>query len=156
MRNYRGEIISGIKQLIKPEYGTGDIDKYGQPVVNWSYLSKYADEEGFDIRNIEKNGKYKIKVKLPYGSILIRYGSELGRFTAPKGTEYEKLALPFVKETVEYNEYKVMSTKVMVVCIVQKGKVAPGFNSDGGAIQYYHPINIYNSVKKGLLERLTV
>lgn len=156
MKNYKGEIISGKKQLINPKYGTGKIDRHGQPIVDWSYLSIHADKDGFDTRNIESNGKYKINITLPYGSIIIRYGNEAGNFTAPQGTEYEKLALPYVKDTVEYNEYRVISANLPITCIVEKGKVAPGFDSAGGAIQYLHPITIRESVKKGLLERLNI
>ena len=92
MRNYNGDLISGIRQLSKPEYGLGTTDKYGQPAVNWAYLSVYADEDGFDTRVTHQNGFYKIRVRLPYGVILIRYGNEMGHFTAPYGTKYEGLA----------------------------------------------------------------
>lgn len=154
MKNYKGETISGIRQLQKPEYGTGKQNRFGQPVVNWKYLSKHADEDGFDIRNIESNGKYMIKFILPYGSIIIRYGSEIGHFSAPKGTAYEELSLPYIPESLEYNEYKVVADNVRIICIVDKGRVAPGFGSQGGAVQYLHPITIRESVKKGMLERM--
>ena len=154
MRNYNGDLISGIRQLSKPEYGLGTTDKYGQPAVNWAYLPVYADEDGFDTRVTHQNGFYKIRVRLPYGVILIRYGNEMGHFTAPYGTKYEGLALPYKKETIEYNEYRVIANDVEVVCLVDKGIVAPGFDSPGGAVQYFHPITIRESIKRGLLERL--
>ncbi len=154
MKNYKGETISGIRQLKKPEYGAGKTNRYGQPVVNWNYLSKYADDDGFDTRNIESNGKHTVEYILPYGSIIIRYGSEIGHFSAPKGTAYENLALPYIPESVEYNEYKVTAHDVRIQCIVEKGIVAPGFDSNGGAVQYLHPITIRESVRKGMLERI--
>lgn len=154
MKNYKGETISGIRQLKKPEYGAGKTNRYGQPVVNWNYLSKYADDDGFDTRNIESNGKHTVEYSLPYGSIIIRYGSEIGHFSAPKGTAYENLALPYIPESVEYNEYKVTAHDVRIQCIVEKGIVAPGFDSNGGAVQYLHPITIRESVRKGMLERI--
>ena len=154
IKNDKGQRISVIKQLLKPKYGSGDVYPNGEPIVNWKLLSKYADNDGFDKRNIEKNDKYKMEVELPYGTILIRYGNEVGKFTAPKGTKYESLALPHIKDTVEYNEYKVIANGVKVICIVEKGKVAPGFDSDGGAVQYMHPISIKESIKKGLIERI--
>ena len=154
MKNYNGESISGIRQLKKPEYGTGKTNRYGQPVVNWNCLSKYADDDGFDTRNIESNGKHTVEYILPYGSIIIRYGSEIGHFSAPKGTAYENLALPYIPESVEYNEYKVTAHDVRIQCIVEKGIVAPGFDSNGGAVQYLHPITIRESVRKGMLERI--
>ena len=42
----------------------------------------------------------------------------------------------------------------LMVCLVDKGIVAPGFDSPGGAVQYFHPITIRESIKRGLLERL--
>lgn len=154
MINDKGQIIDGKKKLLKKEYGLGGFYPNGDPVVNWNLLSNFADENGFDKRNSEKNGKYKIEMELPYGTIIIRYGNEIGRFTAPKGTKYEDLALPYIKETVEYNEYRVIAEKINVVCIVEKGIVAPGFGSSGGAVQYMHPISIKESIKSKLLERM--
>ena len=132
MKNYKGETISGIRQLKRLEYGIGKKNRFGQPIVNWNYLSKHADDDGFDTR----------------------YGSEIGHFSAPKGTSYEKLSLPYLPESVEYNEYKVIADNVRIICVVDKGIVAPGFDSAGGAVQYLHPITIRESVKKGMLERI--
>ena len=156
IRNDKGKIIDGKKKLLKREYGLGDFYSNGEPMVNWNLLSKYADNNGFDKRNIEKNGKYKIKMKLPYGTIIIRYGNPTGRFSAPKGTKYEDLALPYVRETMEYNEYRVIADKISVVCIVEKGLVAPGFGSKGGAIQYLHPISMKESIRTKLLEKVDI
>lgn len=102
IKNDAGKIINGKKKLVKEDYGTGDCYSDGEPIVNWKLLSLHADRDGFDIFNIEKNGYYKIEVELPYGTIIIRYGNETGRFSAPKGTKYEELALPYVKETWSY------------------------------------------------------
>ncbi len=154
IKNDKGQIINGKKKLLKPEFGTGKLYSDGEPVVNWNLLSEFADKDGFDIRNIEKDGRYKVKIELPYGTIIIRYGNVTGRFSAPKGTNYEDLALPYIRETVEYNEYRVIVEKINVVCIVESGIVAPGFESNGGAIQYMHPISIQESIRTKLIERL--
>lgn len=154
MRNDKGQTISGKRKLLKQEYGTGEFYQNGDPVVNWKLLSIYADENGFDKRNVEENSEYIINVVLPYGTILIRYGNEVGVFSAPKGTEYEKLALPYEKDTLEYNEYKVIGKGIRVLCVVKKGRVAPGFGSNGGAIQFMHPMTIREAVKKKILERI--
>lgn len=156
MKNYNGEPITGPRQLKRPEYGTGKIDTMGDPEPDWSYLSEKADEHGFDKTNVESNGKYKIEIELPPGTIIIRYGKESGYYTAPQGTDYDKLAMPYIKETVPYNEYKVISKSLFVTCVVEKGIVAPGFDSEGGAIQYYHSLTIFESIRKGILERLSV
>lgn len=156
IKNDNGEIISGKKKLLKPEYGTGDFYSNGEPIVNWKLLSKFADRDGFDTRKISGTGKYKFEFELPYGTVIIRYGNETGRFSAPKGTNYENLALPYVRETVEYNEYRVVAKSIRVRCIVERGIVAPGFGSKGGAIQYMHPISIKESIRTKLLERVSI
>lgn len=156
MKNYKGEPITGPRRLKKPEYDTGKTDALGDPIPDWSYLSEKADEHGFDKTNVESNGKYIIEIELPPGTIIIRYGRESGSYSAPQGSDYDKLAMPYIKETVPYNEYKVIANSVVVTCVVEKGKVAPGFDSEGGAIQYYHSISIFESVRKGMLERLSI
>lgn len=156
IKNDDGKIIDGKKKLMKEEYGTGNSYPNGEPIVNWKLLSKFADEDGFDTRNIEKNGSYKMEVELPYGAIIIRYGNETGRFTAPKGAKYEELALPYVKETVEYNEYRIIADRIKVLCIVEMGRVAPGFGSNGGAVQYMHPMSIRELMRNNILERVVV
>lgn len=154
IRNDKGQLISGHKQLLKKEYGTGEYDVYGEPKINWKYLSEFADEDGFDTRCLGQNNKHRTEVELPYGTIIIRYGNEVGSFSAPKGTKYEELSLPYDKDTVEYNEYKVIADSIKVSCIVEKGIVAPGFESKGGAVQYLHSKNIKTSIKSKLLERI--
>lgn len=153
IKNDKGQIITGKKELLNENFGTGEFWPNGEPVINWNFL-EHADDDGFDVTNIEENGKYKMKIILPYGSMLIRYGSETGNFTAPKGTKYEELALPYIKDTVEYNEYRVIAKGIKVICVVEKGIVAPGFGSSGGAIQYLHPMSMLDSIKKNLLERI--
>lgn len=153
-RNYRGEIIKGHRELIKEEYGTGEINADGEPVVNWKYVSKFADGDGFDKREIINGDQYKIEITLPKGTVILRYGSEMGRYTAPDGTAYEKLALPYKKETIEFNRYKVVGENVKVECVVEKGFVAPGFDSSGGAVQYLHKKTVYDLIKKKIIERV--
>lgn len=147
LTNYKGESLIGLPQLRKPEYST---EKWG---IAWPKESNTVDKYGFDKTNVECNSNYKIKVILPPGTIIIRYGKEDGHFTAPQGTEYEKLSLPYVKETVPYFEYRVKK-KTTVKCEVIKGRVAPAFDCEGGGIQYYHPITIGISLQKGILERV--
>ena len=65
-----------------------------------------------------------------------------------------KHIIKYIPESLEYNEYKVVADNLYIICIVDKGIVAPGFDSKGGAIQYLHPITLKESVKKGMLERI--
>lgn len=153
LRNYKGEIISGIKTLSQSKFGSGLTYPNGDPMVNWGLLSEFADDDGFDTRNIEKNKHYKIRMRLKKGIIIIRYGSETGRFTAPKGTKFDELSLPYSIDSLEYNEYKVVSS-IKVACIVEKGIVAPGFERVGGGIQFLHNKTIIELLKNGSIERM--
>lgn len=139
--NCYGKVISGIPEFADITFGEYDI--HGKPVVNWNHPSiSYADENGFDIRNLEENGEYIDKEYiLPKGTLLCRYGLEGGMFTTYKGTDFTLLGLPWKEETVPYYEYEVIADAVHVRLIVEKGKVAPAFNGGGGVqFLHYHPI----------------
>ena len=128
--------------------------KYGTKEINWE--SEFGDSKGFDTRNKEENGLHTIKIELPHDTILIRYGKERnGFFTAPDGSKYENLGLPYKKETIQFHKYRVNADSISVFCIVEKGKVAPIFDSPGGAIQYYHEDNsVLELVRSKILERI--
>ncbi|MCM1568545.1 MAG: TNT domain-containing protein [Roseburia sp.] len=191
-RNDKGELIeheyvfNDVAQLIVAEYKIG--------VANpefWDKGSIYhigesvADRQGFDIRakrldkqkyiiELEKGKyplcyKYRVTVSQQYlgkGAELVRYGSERGHFTALSGTEFNKLGLPYVQDSVEFHRYKVLKN-IPVMCFeviddkeqqrildIKDGKeqpkvqyavegiTAPAFGTLGGAIQYYHDICI--------------
>ena len=153
IRNYKGETISGVKELTDPKYGTGDKGPDGSPRVNWKYLER-ADNDGFDIDRKDAKGRYRFTITLPAGTRLLRYGNEIGHFTAPAGTPYEQLSLPYKKETVEYHEYEVIADGLTVTCIVEKGIVAKGFGMPGGAVQYLHTESMHRSVRKHILKRI--
>lgn len=155
IRNDKGEIISGKMVLRKKGYGTGKISNNGQPEVDWKLLDecKNADNDGFDTEHVEPNGRHRMKVELPRGTVVIRYVGN-GTFTAPKGTKFEQLSLPYFKDTMEYNEYRVIADYLDVVCIVDRGVVAPGFDSCGGAVQYKHPMSMKESMRNKILERI--
>ena len=88
--------------------------------------------------------------------MLCRYGNENGRSTTLINTPYEMLGLPFIKETQEYHEYQVMADGVTVKCIVTKERVAPMFNSEGGAIQFLHKQSILAEINSGKLKEVTL
>lgn len=151
-KNSAGKIITERFKLKDPSYAKG-FDGSGEPIIDWElFQPEFADEHGFDMRNREENGYYYIETVLPKGTMLIRYGSEFGRFTAPKGTRYDELALPYIEETVAYHEYRVANDQG---CQVQKGRVAPMFDSKGGGIQFYHlPATVNSLLKEKVLERI--
>lgn len=139
-RNDAGTPLGDARVRLKsPEYGTGEYHGLF-PEVRWKeYRQDCADADGFDTRHVEENGEYWMEVELPRGTQLIRYGSSRGRFTAPKGTPFEALGLPYVKETIEFHEYTVVADSIKVFCTVKRGAVAPMFDSAGGGVQYLHP-----------------
>ncbi len=159
-RNYRGDIIRGPKKLALSKYGTGETyendDGETEEAVDWKQIRHTDDKHsGFDVRHVEENGKYKMPYELPIGTKILRYGNTRGFFTAPIGTPYEKLSLPYVKESVEYHEYEVVADGIVVTCVnVEKGIVAPGFGSLGGAVQYRHMERIGESLERHALREL--
>ena len=151
--NYLGQDLTDTKiLLIKPEYGF--VDEENIPHINWGKEDARCDSAGFDkdFRPVDDAEVYVIKdYIIPKGTILCRYGFAGGFFTTPKGTSYESLGLPYIKETIEYHEYKV-SEDVLVNCYVTKGKVAPKFMSLGGAIQFMHKQTIALECEDGYLQ----
>ena len=155
-KNSSGEVLSGNPVLRDPSFGTGDFYSNGDPVVDWNkFQTDDSDELGFCLSHNEFYGLYYIDVILPRGTMLVRYGNEYGRFTAPLGTKYNEIALPYVEETVEYHEYRVAADSFKVRCEVRKGIVAPKFDSPGGGVQYYHLNGIIRQlVRSKVLERI--
>lgn len=151
-RNDVGEPLGTARvQLKRAEYGTGECYGYF-PEVRWeAYRQDCADDNGFDRRHREENGDYTMEVTLPKGTLLLRYGSETGHFTAPLHTPYETLGLPWLRETVEYHEYRVVVDGLRVLCLVKRGRVAPMFDSPGGGVQYLHPNSIRALIRRRVL-----
>ena len=153
--NFYGQIIIEPYQLASPDFGTGKIDRYGMPEVDWiGCRTEFADDYGFDKRNVEANGRYVISYTLPKDTIIIRYGSERGQYTAPRNTRFEEVSLPYTVESVEYHEYRVVADGLRVECIVDKGKVAPMFCQPGGGVQYRHQQSIRSLIRDAQLERI--
>lgn len=151
-RNYLGQIITGRKQFIDESYGYYDDD--GNEHVNWRPEDSIIDSDGFDKRNIEINGFYTQEILLPYGKLICRYGNTRGRITTDLDSAYEQLGLPYIKETVEYHTYRVITDGLLVKCMVTRGRVAPMFNSAGGAVQYKHFQNIFKELEYNKLEEV--
>ena len=154
LKNDQGQIISGKRRLRDERFGTGEY-KDEEPLVDWEkFETSISDEHGFDIRNREDNGNYLIECFLPQGTVLIRYGPEGGHYSAPEGTDYDMLSLPYERETVTFRKYCVNSSALKVYRKVMKGRVAPMFDSAGGAVQYYHKLSIHELVRNKTLERI--
>lgn len=146
--NVFGKEITGIKrELQKEEYGTLGLDGLYHP--NWTPENEFVDGNGFDKTHCEPNGFYKMEITLPKGTMLLRYGNTTGRLTAPIGTPYELLGLPWKIETLEYHEYQVIA-KTLVV----RGVVSPMFASGGGGVQYFHPCSITEEIIAGRIKEV--
>lgn len=183
-------IYNNIAQQIVEEYGfVEENPEFWDRGAMSGMTEKVYDRQGFDIRarRISKQKyvielkrdeyplyyKYRVTMSQQYlgkGTVLVRYGSERGHFTAPYGTAFQQLGLPYLQDTVEFHKYTVLK-ELCVTCIeiadaqeqqrileVKSGKrppdveyavegvTAPAFGSAGGAIQYYHD----SSIKKML------
>ncbi len=151
--NSAGVDITGKRLMVtKSEYGY--VDEMNVPHINWGTETEICDEDGFDktFRPFANDSAYVITdYVIPKGTVICRYGKETGRFTTIKGTNYESLGLPYQKETIEYHEY-IVSLDTTVECYVTRGKVAPKFDSVGGAIQFKHKQSIKLECQDGILK----
>ena len=153
-RNYLGQPITGHKQFIKDSFGY--YDDNGDEHVNWEPENDIIDRDGFDKRNRETDGNYVQDIVLPYGKLICRYGNVRGRITTDVDSDYDQLGLPYVKETVEYHVYRVAADGLVVKCIVSKGRVAPMFDSKGGAVQYKHYQSIAKELEYNKLQEVSI
>lgn len=152
-RNDQGLPIKGERRFLKDEWEAMIASKEIADI--WELIDdNVADENGFDKNHIEPNGKHIMEVTLPRDTMLIRYGYESGSYTAPEGTEYQELSLPYAKETIEFHKYRVIADGIKVVCEVTRGRVAPAFEQPGGGIQYKHHKNIIRCLRAKEIERV--
>lgn len=156
LRNDKGKTVSKNGRKLKDD-SYGVVQPNGEIVIHWDllYANPNVDEKGFDTKHREARGKYKITVSLPKGFVIIRYGAETGHFTAPEGTDYEQLSLPYVRDSIEFHRYRVIADGITVVCYVERGRVAPGFGSVGGGIQFYHKKNMLQCIRYKEIERIS-
>ena len=142
------------QELINYEGPTVKSESFYTITADGEKVLAYPENGGFDLTHKEPNGSYKMRCILKQGTHLIRYGSEMGSYTAPLGSQYCELGLPWEQQTAEYHEDIVIADEIHVKCIVLRGKVAPAFDSPGGAIQYIHPNSILLEIKKSKLRRI--
>ena len=145
--NYLGTPLFGediYKHLVERFFDENGLPRYEE-------FLEHADDYGFDILAVMAGGGYTEKVVLPVGKKIIRYGVEKGSYSTDVGVPYERLSMPYIKESLPYHEYVVLEA-CEVERIVTKGIVAPGFQSAGGVIQYHHPHRIDVAIKNGILK----
>lgn len=73
----------------------------------------------------------KEQTELQSGDKLIRYDTLDGSYFAPADSKYEELGLPYDESKIRKSYWKVDKPFT-----VEKSKVAPAFDSEGGGIQY--------------------
>lgn len=152
--NCNGKVLNTPPALKSYDYGY--YDSKGMIHIYWSQSNESCDESGFDksFRPCVESDDYVIEdYIIPRGTMLCRYGSPRGVFTTLKGTDYDLLSLPYVKESIEYHEYQV-SIELHVKCRVIRGRVAPMFDSTGGAEQYKHYRSIKQECEQGILKEV--
>ena len=151
--NFFGDDITNtMLELLDVSYGY--IDANNIPHINWEPENDVIDIDGFDKRFVSSDlsDSYVIEnYLLPKGTIICRYGFDGGRFTTVKGSDYDKLGLPYDKSTIEYHEYKV-TEDLRINCYVTKGITAPMFSSKGGAVQFKHKQSIFLECEDGYLQ----
>ena len=151
IKNVFGKDLDGVElEYSRPE--NAKVLKNGAVVPNWDEPSDLVDSEGYDKLNVEPNGEYTMVVELPVGTMLARYGSPMERTTAPCGTPYELLALPYRLDTIEYHQYRVIADGVTVKCKARRGRTREMFERLGGAVQYRHDHSIEEEISMGILE----
>ena len=87
----------------------------------------------------------QIRITLPRGTVISRYGLNKGAFAAPVGTPIEARSLS--KEAREKNDLHVFELKKDVICY--RSIVAPWFDQPGGGTQYKFCDNMEGLIEKG-------
>lgn len=124
----------------------------GLLVVDWECDAINADSNGFDVTETRYNGKYTREIYLPRGFRIIRFGDPNGKFSAPYGTAYDELSLPYTIESMTYHEYVVKRRCFVKMYRVQEGIVARNFKCRGGGTQYHHRTTIAHLLQESILE----
>lgn len=124
------------------------------PIVGWLTENENVDGHGFAKKIDMGNGKHTIRMNLPIGKQICRYGPPTGHCTTDIGTPYEELSLPYLIDTIQYHEYEVIANDVYVYCEVDCGRVYPAFDMIGYGIQYYHINNIMLDLSRGALKEV--
>lgn len=153
--NRFGEKLTGVPVLRNKKWCIS-VDPCGWPIPDWKNNLKNSDDEGFD-----KHFSIETEFELAVGTRILRYSKENGIYSAPLGTKYECLTLPYKIETIMYNEFEVLKPfSVTIQCPmgyhVTKGIVAKGFDVVGGGIQYKHHRGLIADVRAGYLRKLEV
>lgn len=111
--------------------------------IDWE---TFAPNDGIEPGTLTKNQTLKA------GTIIDRYGSEYGKYTAPAGASFESRALPYDNNPYMYNKYEVISD----IEGVDTSTIASAFGQPGGGVQYQLPQSVKDLVNAGYLKRIPI
>ncbi len=130
MKKMKTKLLFLKPTIVKPGVVISGYDDNNWPIITPEEYASHlvnADDRGFDKH-------YPVtRVTLPVGSVLVRFGRDSGRYYTDPGTDYEKLAMPYIKDSIIRWKKTYVVTKPIEV---DKGIVAKGFDDVGGGIQY--------------------
>ncbi|MBK1661895.1 TNT domain-containing protein [Paracraurococcus ruber] len=89
-----------------------------------------------------------LRVTLPPGTEIDRFGSEFGRFFATPGVSWEARALPYVQSAMPYAVYVVRTPLEAERCTI-----AAWFGAPGGGTQFKTADNVQALLASGVLSR---
>ena len=146
--NCFGEVISGIPSLAPG--APGWTDNHGNIHPLYCEPNDNVDENGFDRHKpIDQN------FHVPKWSIVIRYGNEGGFNLTTPCKDFDKIALGYDINTVQFHIYVVISDNLYVT----KGTVGPqpqfGHFGRGGGVQYLTRTKIKSLVNSNVLWRIS-
>ncbi|KAG0299276.1 hypothetical protein BGZ98_010182 [Dissophora globulifera] len=121
---------------------------------NGAYV--YPPKDGFQLNT--NDDPIKGTIKLRYGTLLDRFGSEYGQYLSPAEAPYPQRALPpsnlDTPTTGERYPYNYHVYKVIKDLEVVAGPIAPWFGQPGQGTQYFVSTNIFDLISRGYLKPL--
>ena len=143
--NFFGEPVHGKGRLADSVPGYYDANEIPHPEYQES--NHDIDGNGFDLH-------YPIieRYHIPKGTILIRFGSEYGRFLSTENANFDNLAIGLDIRSIPYREYMVITDDFYVTKGIVGDQPGFGMHGQGGAIQYktYYPVS--DLVNAGILQ----
>lgn len=103
--NYYGEELSDGSQRVS-DIAYLDTSSENSDGNQWAIYKKEFFQEDHDDDGFAKTVPIEDYI-IPKGNIIVRFGMDGGRFSAPDKTKFEKVALPYRIETLEYHRYLV-------------------------------------------------
>ena len=140
-----------------PVYGKGCLadgvpgyyDAQGVPRPKYQEPNQDVDENGFDLH-------YPVieHFHISKGTILIRFGSEYGRFLSVADACFDNLAIGLDIRSIPYRKYMVITDDFYVTKGIVGDQLNFGIHGEGGAIQYMTFHTAHELVQEGTLKEI--